>query len=96
MIYHVYAFLLNTENLHPALLHALVAITQEPFSQSQQDIEFEEEDPPLPITSYACQWVEPQKRKESIAKMSDTSFMKHVYGRKRKHDLAPISNFDFL
>lgn len=77
-----------------ALLHALVTIVQEPFLQSQQGAESEDEDAPLPVTSYTCQWVQPRKRKESTAKVSETSFMKHVYGRTRKHELAPISNFD--
>lgn len=67
---------------------------EEPFLQSQQGAESEDEDAPLPVTSYTCQWVQPRKRKESTAKVSETSFMKHVYGRTRKHELAPISNFD--
>ncbi len=46
------------------------------------------------ITSYACQWKAPRKRKESDARISDLTFEKHIYGRERKHHLNPIKNFD--
>lgn len=49
---------------------------------------------PLPITSYACQWKAPRKRKESDARIADLKFEKHVYGRVRKHQLDPIDDFD--
>ena len=68
-------------------------MTQEPFQQLSTLHDTEEEDP-LPVTSYTCQWVVPRKRKESTAKMSDITFEKHVYGRTRKHDLKSITDFD--
>ena len=48
----------------------------------------------LPITSFACKWKAPRKRKESNAKMSDVSFTKHVYGRTVKHDLKSLNEYD--
>ena len=54
----------------------------------------DEEDPPLPITSYACQWKAPWKRKESDTRIADLKFEKHVYGHVRKHQLDPIDDFD--
>ena len=53
-----------------------------------------DEESSLPITSYLCQWKAPKKRKESVLKMSDASFEKHVYGRVRKYQLKPLENFD--
>lgn len=75
-----------------ALLHAQVAITQDTFQV--ENLQIEENDQPLPITSYACKWIVPHKRKESKSKMSEVRFLKHVYGWTRKHDLQPIVNFD--
>ena len=54
----------------------------------------EDEEAPLPITSYACQWKLPRKRKENNARISDLTFEKHVYGRVRKHHLNSIKDFD--
>ena len=48
----------------------------------------------LPVTSFACQWNVPRKRKESSAKISDLTFKKHVYGCQRKHTLSSLSDFD--
>ena len=49
----------------------------------------------LPITSFACQWKAPRKRKESNKPVSDVVFQKDVYGRvMRKHTLKPIEDFD--
>lgn len=48
----------------------------------------------LPLTSFLFKWVVPRTRKESSAKISDTDFRKHVYGRTRKHNMRPITNFD--
>lgn len=76
------------------LLHALVSISQEPFAAAMGVSETEDEEAPLPITSYACQWKLPRKRKESDARISDLTFKKHVYGRARKHNLNPIKDFD--
>ena len=49
------------------LLHTLASITQVPFEAAVLS-DTDEEDPPLPITSYACQWKAPRKRKESDAR----------------------------
>ena len=49
---------------------------------------------PLLITSFACQWKLPRKRKESTAEIADVTFQKHVYGRTIKHTLKPLSDFD--
>jgi hypothetical protein len=48
----------------------------------------------LPITSFACKWKAPRKRKESYVKLSDISFTKHVYGRTVKHELKSLSEYD--
>ena len=76
------------------LLHALVSITQVPFGCTSTLPDEDEEDQPLPVTSYACQWKIPQKRKESNMKMSDLRIEKHVYGRVRKNATNPIVDFD--
>ena len=57
------------------LLHALASITQVPFEAVVLS-DTDEEDPPLPITSYACQWKAPQKRKEIDARIAD---LKNVF-----------------
>lgn len=48
----------------------------------------------LPVTSFSCQWNVPRKRKESVAKVSDLTFQKHVYGHQHTHILQPLSDFD--
>lgn len=79
------------------LLHALVAMspTQNPLPESQSvsgNSSVEEE--PLPITSFACAWKAPRKRKDTKAKVSEISFNKHVYGRQTKHTYQSLVNFD--
>lgn len=79
------------------LLHALTAIcsARNPFQiVSAAHVENEEEDSALPITSFICQWVKPRKRKESSAKISESEFLKHVYGRTVKHELKTICSYD--
>ena len=76
------------------LLHALVSITQEPFAAASGMSETEDEETPLPITSFACAWKPPRKRKETNARISDLKIEKHVYGRVRKHNLNSIGDFD--
>ena len=56
------------------LLHALVAMNPVPFHTQRTDDLLDEEEVPLPITSYACQWKIPRKQKESTLMMSDTTF----------------------
>jgi hypothetical protein len=73
-------------------LHALVSVSQEPFAATMGASEMEDDEAPLPITSYACQWKAPRKRKESDARISDLTFEKRIYGRERKHHLNPIKD----
>ena len=75
------------------LLHALVALCPAQLSQPPKDGNAEE-DEPLPITSFACQWKQPRKRKESTLPMSEAVFHKPVYGRQQKHTLSSITDFD--
>ena len=73
------------------LLHALVAMCPKQISLTTDPSTPEE---PLPITSYACQWKQPKKRKESSLPVSDVTFNKHVYGRQVKHTLKALKDFD--
>ena len=57
-------------------------------STSQQEGE------PLPITSFACQWRPPCKRKQSTMQMSEATFQKHVYGHERKRQHKSLEDFD--
>ena len=80
------------------LLHALVAmsppeIDRVPCHSTVSDGDSESQEP-LPVTSFACQWKPPRRRKESTAKIADVTFQKHVYGRTLKHTLKPLSKFD--
>lgn len=64
-----------------ALLHALVALQPTKFPlQLINDNDSSSEEEALPITSLACQWKPPKKRKESTMQISDVNFEKHVYG----------------
>jgi len=74
-------------------VEALASITQVPFEATTVSNP-DEDDTPLPITSYACQWKVPRQRKETNARIADLQFEKHVFGRVRKHQLAPIDDFD--
>lgn len=53
-----------------------------------------DEDEDVPVTSLACKWKAPRKRKESTLKFADANFEKHVYGRERKHHWKSIKDFD--
>ena len=53
----------------------------------------DDEDKVLPVTSYACQWKPPRKRKESTMKMAEAVFQKHQYD-KRKWVIEPVEHFD--
>lgn len=76
------------------LLHALVAMTpsQNPLPSCSGDDQPEEE--ALPITSFACAWKAPRKRKDNKAKISEISFDKHVYGRQIKHTRQSLVDYD--
>ena len=78
-----------------ALLHALAALTQTEFRLQPDRLPSStgDEDNPLPVTSYACQWKPPRKRKESTLKMSDAVFQKHEYD-KRKRPVSRVEDFD--
>ena len=47
----------------------------------------------VPVTSQACQWKQPRKRKESITPLAKVAFEKHVYGEE-KRKLKPLEDFD--
>ena len=69
-----------------ALLHALVALCLKEFQTTIAiPAESEQEEEVLPITSYACWWKRPCQRKQSMLKVSDAKFQKHVYGMDKKH-----------
>ena len=71
-----------------ALLHALAALCPTPFtSQVGVSSSMEEDEEAVPVTSLACQWKDPKKRKESTQKISDVSFEKHVYSRTKKKSM---------
>ena len=81
------------------LLHALAAITPAITSTSTPDETIgsddnDDEPESLPVTSFACKWKPPRKRKESVLKFADANFEKHVYGRQKKYTWDPIKDFD--
>lgn len=75
-----------------ALLHALASLCLTPFPTQDNDTVDEEE--VVPITSLACQWKPPRKRKESAMKITDVEFQKHVYGRTKRRTMKSIEGFD--
>lgn len=54
----------------------------------------EENDEPLPVTSYLCKWNALRKRKVTNVPIAEAVFEKHVYGRQRKHNIKSLSDFD--
>ena len=54
----------------------------------------DQEDEVLPVTSYACKWKPPRKRKETTLQFAEAEFHKPVYGRQVKHTLSSIADFD--
>ena len=77
------------------LLHALVAMNPGPFhAQRTDELQDDEEETPLPITSYACQWKMPCKRKESTLLMSSATFNKHSYGKQKTRTFQSMEDFD--
>jgi len=48
----------------------------------------------VPVTSQACRWKQPRKRKESITPLAEAAFEKHVYGEEKKRKLRPLEDFD--
>ena len=52
------------------------------------------DDQALPITSFACKWKPPRKRKETTLQFAEADFHKPVYRRQVKHTLSSIADFD--
>ena len=63
-----------------------------PTQQISNDSDDEEES--VPVTSLACQWKCPKKRKESTMQISEVNFEKHVYGRTSKKVMKTLEEFD--
>ena len=76
------------------LLHALVAMCPSFPSASMDPSSDDPQEEALPITSYACQWKPPRKRKESTLQMSKAIFHKPVYGREKRRSSKPLEEFD--
>ena len=78
------------------LLHALVSMSESELHifkrPTAASTSLEEE--VLPVTSYACKWNVPKKRKVSTLRMSEATFKKHVYGKETKRHLQPLEEFD--
>ena len=92
-IYNYFVFRKSASCTHVSgLLHALVAMTRSEL-WSRMSSETGEEEQVLPITSYACQWNVPKKRKESSLPFSEAKFTKHVYGKEKKRSLRQIEGF---
>ena len=79
-----------------ALLHALTSLT--PASSGQSLDTFtrvsSDDETPLPVTSFLCQWNAPRKRKESNLPISEAVFHKHVYRHQNKRQLEVMADFD--
>ena len=80
-----------------AVLHYLVGLKghhfMTPSQQETSDSVNEDDQQPLPVTSFQCQWKQPRKRKESNLHISEVEFKKHQFGpQKRKRDT--IEDFD--
>ena len=81
-----------------AVLHYLVGLKGHQFmSPSQHETgdasDNEDDQQPLPVTSFLCQWKQPRKRKESNLRIGEVQFKKHQFGpQKRKRD--SIEDFD--
>ena len=62
-----------------------------PFPSSSSNSDETDEQP---VTSLACAWNQPRKRKESNLKISDIVFEKHVHGKTKKHKYDRLQDFD--
>lgn len=74
-----------------SLLHALVALKPVEQVLSASSDESEDEDH-VPVTSRACAWKPPRKRKEACLKISDVQFQKYEYGKVKK--MESMEHFD--
>ena len=75
-----------------ALLHALVSLS--PSTYSAGSAPDASDDEALPVTSFACQWKVPSRRKDCTLPLSKVVFEKHSYGRERKRSLKLMEEFD--
>jgi len=72
-----------------AVLHYVVGLKGHQFmSPSQHETSDASDDQqPLPVTSFLCQWKQPKKRKESNSRIGEVQFKKHQFGpQKKKQD----------
>ena len=74
-----------------AVLHALSAMNPAPFPSTSSTTDDADEEP---VTSLACTWKQPRKRKESNMKISEVVFEKHVHGKTKKHKYEKLEDFD--
>ncbi len=91
--YHVYRQSSSCTHIS-ALLHALVALHPTEFPSQQTGVNSNSEEEAVPVTSLACQWKPPKKRKESNMQISEVNFEKHVYGRTSKRSMKSLEEFD--
>ena len=84
------------------ILHSCIGSSPRSISVIESELRFpsqtsnpaSEQEEVLPITSYACQWKAPKKRKENSLPFSEANFHKHVYGKQRKRALKPLEDFE--
>ena len=77
-----------------ALLHALSALhAPSAFEPSIQRVDSDDEES-LPCTSQPCRWKPPKKRKESVLRLSDATFVKHDYAKSEKKKIKQVEDFD--
>jgi len=80
-----------------ALLHALVSLTASQFQlrpTGLPEVLLDADNGTVPVTSQACRWKQPRKRKESITPLAEAASgvilsEKHVYGEEKKRKLRP-------
>ena len=72
------------------MLHALSAMNPAPFPSTSSTADDADEEP---VTSLACTWKQPRKRKESNMKISEVIFEQHVHG-KTKNINEKLEDFD--
>ena len=74
-----------------AVLHASSAMNPAPFPSTSSTTDDADEES---VTSLACTWKQPRKRKESNMKISEVVFEKHVHGITKKHKYEKLEDFD--
>ena len=73
------------------MLHALSAMNPAPFPSTSSTTDDANEEL---VTSLACTWKQPRKRKESNMKVSEVIIEKHVHGKTKKHEYEKLEDFD--